>query len=167
MMPQEYHAKQLTKMRELWDAGVYPALFQAVYYCASCEIALPEWASLAVLNMIQDRYHDGSVGGSDGAWGSAKGRLKMDYAHYLRWDALRWAMVFNFATELPTGRGRKAPGVVTKRELLAAAVKIMEGRKLARVGDGRQIEESYHLVEASRKAGEKRFAFDQLYFSLE
>ena len=91
----------------------------------------------------------------------------MDYAHYLRWDALRWALVFNFQTEIPSGRGRKCDGAVTKRALLSEAAERLKGRKLARAGDGRQIEESYRLVEASRAAGEKRFAFDDLYFPLE
>lgn len=166
MTADEYHAEQLEKLRSLWDAGVYPALFQAVYYCGAVSIALPEWASLAVLNMVQDRYHDGSAGGADGAHGSLKGRLKMDYAHYLRWNALRWTMVLNCASKLPDQPGRKKPGEATKKDLLQEAAQRLKGQGPARAGDGRQIEESYRLVEASRQAGEKRFAFDDLYFPL-
>lgn len=179
MTADEYHAEQLEKLRVLWDAGIYPALFQAVRYCGAVSIALPEWASLAVLNMIQDRYHDGSVGGANGAHGSLKGRVKMNYAHYLRWNALRWTMVLNCVSKLPDKRGRKKADLdkkesPTKKSLLAEAAKRLEGQRPARAADtrqtdagvGRQIEESYRLVEASRQAGEKRFAFDDLYFPL-
>lgn len=167
MKIEDYHDKQLAKLRDLWKAGMHPALFQAVYYCAGSKIPLPEWASLAVLNMIQDRYHDGSAGGSDGAWGSPKGRMKMDYAHYLRWNALGWTMLFNFVSELPEARGRRKSGSITKRRLLDETAERLKGQKLARAGDGRQIEESFRLVETSRRAGEKRFAFDDLYFPLD
>lgn len=166
MTPAEYHEQQLEKLHRLWDAGNWPALFQTVRYCGASDIPLPEWASLAVLNMIQDRFHDGSGGGADGAHGSLKGRLKMDYAHYLRWKALSWAMALNLVSELPAGRGRKPAGAVTKSHLLKEAADQLRGQGLARAGDGRQIEESYRLVDASRCSGEKRFAFDDLYFPL-
>jgi hypothetical protein len=166
MKVEDFHAQQLEKNRLTWEAGVYPALFQTVDYCARMHLPLPEWASVELLNILLERFHDDSVAGSNGAYGGLKGRLRMDYCHYLRWNALRWTMALNFVAALPERRGRKKAGVVSKRELLAEAAKRLEGNPMARAGDGRQIEESYRLVEASRQAGEKRFAFDDLYFPL-
>lgn len=167
MKARDYHASQLAKMQPLWEAGMWPALFDAVRYCAAAEIPLPEWVALAVLNLIQDRFHDGSAGGVEGAYGDVKGRLRMDYAHYLRWQALDFIMMMNGVDHLPAGRGRKPAGAISKRKLIEEATAFLNGRRTARVGDGRQIEESYLLVDKSRKLGEKRFAFDDLYFPLE
>jgi hypothetical protein len=162
----DFHNAQLEKLEALWaDAGSWLALFQAVRYCGEAEIPLPEWAAIAVLNIIQDRFHDRSEAGTDGAHGSLWGRLRMDYAHYARWNAVRWAMAFNSVTELPDNRGRPKKDTVTKKAILHEALtRLNDARSSRAKGSLQQIEESYRLVEASRQGGEKRFAFEELYF---
>jgi hypothetical protein len=166
---EEYHEQELSVLKELFDASMWPGLFDAVRYCHTFKMPLPEWASLAVLKLIQDRhYQDGVAGG----YGKASGKLRMDYAHYLRHNAVKAALLSEGLNrdnphplpEVPEGRrGRPAKGKRTKKAVLEAAAKLLEGNPLARYRKHEQLEESYRMVEASLAAGEARFRFDRLY----
>lgn len=162
MTAQELYDKELAELREIWEAGHLIGLFDAVRYCATVNLPLPEWANLGVLNIIQHHHHAGV--GDEGAHGSPKGRFAMDYAHYLRWRAVRSVLLMNGLTALPTGRGRPPAGAPTAKELLQQALRFLENQKEARLGhEPREIQKSFRLVENSREAGEARFKFENLF----
>ena len=85
MKAEELYARELEKYHAMWDAGMWPALAEAVHYCHTVQIPLPEWLGLAVLNIIQDHYEIAPSVEGKGAYTIPKGRLTMDYAHFLRW----------------------------------------------------------------------------------
>ncbi len=156
----EFYAAEIDRFRLIYEAGHLIGLFDAVKYCASVDMPLPQWTALAVLNVIQE--HHQMLGGRGGQH-SAKGRLGADVAHFKRWNALRLVLRLHGLTELPKGRGRRVAGALTGPMLLAEAKLLLENRPEARIGnDAREIARSYRLVEASRNAGEGRFLLDEL-----
>lgn len=162
MTAQDMHERDLAELKiQFCDAGWWPALFGAVKYCQTVSIPLPEWAALAVLNLIQDRhFEDGKAGG----YGSARGKFNMDYAHRLRWEAVDLALRLNGMQTLPlhSRRGRPKPEGTSpsKTAILAQAKEHLSKKPLGRPRSLEQIEESYRMVEKSLNAGEARFRFD-------
>lgn len=158
----EYHRQELDVFRRLFEeAKMWRALFNAVEYCHAVEMPLPEWAAIAVLNLIQDRHFaDGEAGG----YGSAAGKNSMDYAHFLRRNAVRGALRQHDLEDLPDrGRGRpSAQSGITKAAVLREAMDLLKGNRLARATSAAQMEESFRLVEESLKRKEMRFRFDLL-----
>lgn len=156
----ELYAKELDELRFLFEAGRWPALFDAVRYCHTVRISLPEWAILPILNLIQDRhFEDGTAGG----YGSASGKFSMDYAHWSRWNAVRYVLLMNGLKDLPTGRGRPLPGKKTKAGILKEAADWLANKPIARIREPGQIGDSFNLVEESLAKGEARFQFNLLF----
>jgi hypothetical protein len=152
---QEYHERKLAEFKERWDAGHWNALHDAVRFCQTLDLLLPRWVARAVLNIIQNHYHDGARG-RDGAHGSIKGRVTMDYAHYRRWCALRRVLQVHGLKELPTRRGRPREGALTAKSLLDEASNALGVER----AQPREIADSFRLVEKSRAVGEARFKFE-------
>jgi len=162
MTPEEHHAAELDALRIRWQAGIWPALFEAVEYCQVTEQVLPRWAALAVLNLILAAYHDGTTG-NRGAHASERGRLKMDLAHYLRWSVVRLCLQLHDLTELPAPRrGRPGAWQPSETALLKEAAELLKGNRSAKAGSLKTLRESFELVEASKARGEHRFSFDGL-----
>ena len=166
MTENELYELDLADFKFLFEAGgsgQWPALSNAVKYCYTARVPLPEWAQQAVQNLIQDR-HFSSDDSSAGGYGSTSGRFNMDYTHFLRWRAVRSSLLKNGLRDLPKGKsGRPIAGAapLTKAALLKQAVASLEGNSLSRHNTGLdQIEVSYRTVEASLAEEEARFRFD-------
>jgi hypothetical protein len=148
--------------KQFCDAGWWPALFDAVEYCQKVSIPLPEWAAVAVLNLIQERhFEDGKAGG----YGSAHGKFSMDYAHYLRWQAVGHALQTKGLVDLPAQQRPGRPKVTAygKKAILEQAKEWLRDKPFGRGQSREQIEESFHIVTKSIKAGEARFRFDRQF----
>ena len=106
MTPEEFYEQELGARKKAWDSGSYPALFEAVACCGMWQIPLPEWAVDPVLNAIKYVYDNKPVDGVGGGYTSHRGRTGIDYAHYLRWRAVKNQLEARRLTELPSSRGR-------------------------------------------------------------
>jgi hypothetical protein len=163
---QELYDRELDNFRRLFDTAGgtrWLALFNAIKYCHTVQIVLPEWTIKAIMQLIQDRHfadHDTSMGGG---YSSTSGRLNMDYAHFLRWRAVKLKLQMEGMNDLPSRRkGRPKPGDITKVAVLKQAAIALRGNRLARAQSEREIETSYRVVQASLSKGEARFMFDLL-----
>lgn len=165
MTPREQHAKTLENLKCLWEAGMLPALFQAIRYSSEGQLALPEWAAVGAMNFIQDAFHGRTMRGSSGAKNSVKGRFQMDFAHYRRWLWMDFEMSLKDSPR-PAGSGRRRRNETTMIEL-ARRVRPRLRSRIEKQGGLQQIIDSYRVVEKSRKRGELRFAFERLYYPLE
>ena len=150
MKPAEYIAAELDKLHEEWRARHLPALFEAVHFCQLQNLALPEWAALAVLNVIIEKYNRARRKGG-------KGTFETDYHHHRRWIVL--STQFNehgvdYAKK--HGRMKGESKIAAARK---AAVNALRGtRSQCTV---RQLQKSYDLVEAAKRSGkDARFRFD-------
>lgn len=170
MSPDEYYRQELEQYRKLWEGGLFPALFEAVQSCAMWQIPLPEWASLGALNCIRSAYENGFIGDGESRGGrhtSRRGRLNMDYRHYVRWAAVKGQLKLRGLDVLPQKRGPPTDVSMTRRAVLHDARQVLcsdaSRRSLARPGDkDDSLAQSFELVEASRRNGEMRFMFDKL-----
>src|SRR6266513_2477953 len=134
------------------------ALWDAVGYCRAADLPLPDWATVAVQNIIRDHFE--LAKGNRGRTGGIKGRLKADYAHYNRWNAVKTVLNIHDLSELPDRRGRPVPGKLTADPLLREAKTFLKGS--AKHGGLEQIRKSFRIVENSLAAGEARFNFHHL-----
>jgi hypothetical protein len=158
---EEFYEEELAKFRALWDAKNPIGLFEAVRCCQTGGLPLPDWAAVAVLNVIVQHHH--LAKGNAGRGGGVAESLSMDLAHYQRWSALGRVLRIYGLKELPKGRGRPAPGKLTAKGLLTEAEGFLAG-KAHKAASQREIGRSFNLVQKSRAAGEARFKFEDLLF---
>jgi hypothetical protein len=156
---EQFYREELTKFRELWEAKNPIALFEAVRCCHTGALPLPDWAAVAVLNVIVQHYH--LAKGKAGRGGGVKETLEMDLAHYQRWHAVKLVLGIYGLKELPKARGRPTPGKLTAKEVLAEAQGFIAG-KAKKAASPKEMGRSYNLVQKSRKAAEPRFKFENL-----
>lgn len=154
----EAQRRELAHLHGMWDAGDWTALPEAILACKVYEVPLPEWVSKAAYEAVLKLYL-GPTHGKEGAYGSTRGRLRMDYAHFLRWSALNKVLESHELTELPANRGRPRKEAMTRSALLDEALKVLEGHN--RSSSTKQIAESFDLVGKSLSSGETRFQFLQ------
>ncbi|BCG72697.1 hypothetical protein MesoLj113a_38550 [Mesorhizobium sp. 113-1-2] len=171
MTPQQFYDEELGVHRRQWEEHrIFPALFETVAKCGLWGIPIPGWAQEPVLEAIRYVYDnepdpDGAEGGG---YASHRGRTAMDFAHYLRWIAVKNQLDIRNLTSLPASKGRpkKDAANMTKAAILANAAAMLrrndERSSLSRVRQVESLEESYVMVEASRSAGETRFLFERL-----
>ncbi|PZV36167.1 hypothetical protein [Mesorhizobium kowhaii] len=166
MNHQEFYDGYLNRWKKHWEeTGLLPVLFSAVGMCAEWKIPLPEWASLAVLNLIIDNFNTKSMPGVKGPHARLKSRMVKDYAHYLRWSAVRSCLFLAGLDELPEpakkGRPPKSKDNGPTRDgLLSEAMQLLSKNKYAQSVTQDAVEESYTTVSGSRAAGEDRFRFE-------
>ncbi|MER9588542.1 hypothetical protein NKI94_07010 [Mesorhizobium australicum] len=165
MTPTEYYEQELGQRRARWEEDMFlPSLFEAVQLCQVWQITLPEWAALATLNVIVGAYNESTGVGTEGAHGSAGGRTRMDYAHWLRWKSVGFVMRRHGLTELPDAkRGRPKAGETTRQAIFEEAADRLMGNQMAKPGRAETVEESFALVEDSLSRGEQRFRFDTMH----
>ncbi len=72
----------------LYEAGVLPALFDAIFIAKKEGRPLPDWAVDGALNVIGDRLKVGFTKGK-GATGNELAKYQMDMKHYHRWQAVK------------------------------------------------------------------------------
>jgi hypothetical protein len=169
MTPQEFYDERLAAWKKAWDGGIYPAIFETIGYCNIWKIPLPEWAVDPMLHAIRYAYDNEPVAADGGGYSSRRGRTSMDFAHFLRWRAVKNQLFAHGLKELPSSPGRpsKAHPRPTKDAILKAAASVLQlndvRKETSRVDrELEALEESYREVEASREAGEGRFLFDEL-----
>ncbi|TIN38826.1 MAG: hypothetical protein E5Y10_24915 [Mesorhizobium sp.] len=167
MSHQEFYDGYLNGWKKHWEeTGLLPVLFSAVGMCGEWKIPLPEWASLAVLNLIIDNFNTKSMPGAKGAHARLKSRMVKDYAHYLRWSAVRSCLFLAGLNELPEPAKPGRPSIKSKSDeptrdfLLSEAMRILSKNKYAQSVTQDAVEESYIIVRDSRAASEHRFRFE-------
>ena len=136
---------------EEWKAEHLPALFEAVKFCRLQEIVLPEWAALAVLNLIIHEFNRRS--GNKG-----RSRYAIDYGHFCRWRALSYEFRKAGIDKKKSGRpAKQAPGIVRARQNAADRLKGTHAQ-----GSARQVQDSFDMVEAAQADGKAaRFRFTE------
>jgi hypothetical protein len=161
MTQQQLFREELAKFGELWDAkNPNPiVLFEAVRCCHAGGLPLPDWAAVAVLNVIVKNHH--LAKGKAGRGGGVKETLEMNLAHYQRWGAVNLVLKIYGLKELPKARGRPASGKLTAKELLTEAQGFLAG-KAKKAASQKEMGRSFNLVQKSRAAGEPRFKFENL-----
>ncbi|WP_192178806.1 hypothetical protein [Mesorhizobium amorphae] len=167
MNHQEFFDGRLNNWKKHWEeTGLLPVLFSAVGMCGEWKIPLPEWASLAVLNLIIDNFNTTSKPGVKGSLARLKSRMVKDYAHYLRWSAVRSCLFLAGLDELPEPAKKGRPSIKsrgdgpTRDSLLSEAMQLLSKNKYAQEVTQDAVEKSYIIVRDSRAAGEHRFRFE-------
>jgi hypothetical protein len=152
--PEEYFKQELGAREKEWNAGYLPALFETVRLCQIWSLPLPEWAALATLNVIIERYNARGRG-KKGPSSSPKGKYTGDLKHFWRWNALSFAFRSRGITARRIGRPRKdEPGISAARE----EARLQLAGTIAQCASS-QIQKSYDLVERSRASGDGQFSF--------
>jgi hypothetical protein len=150
---EEFFAQKFVALEKEWDAGKhYPALYDAIELAHVNSVPPPEWAVVAVLNLIVARHNATS----------GKKRLRSQYAldhiHRMRWSALTVAFRSRgIKYEKIRGRPKDARGIQEAREEASAGL-----RKNIASGTPRQIQDSFDKVEKARgTAAAARYFFDR------
>jgi hypothetical protein len=114
---------------------------------------LPEWAALAVLNLILDRHH---LPGWRGAGNTPKRLAQKDYVDFRRWLILGYVLRENQMPREPSRKAGKprmqeAEMIQNYRDVYKEASERLSGK----VGKGtpQQIKASFDRVETAKAAG--------------
>jgi hypothetical protein len=153
--PEEFFAQEFAARKKEWDAGRhYPALHYVVHLACANSVPPPEWAALAVLDLIVARHN--AVSGKK----RLRSRYALDHIHRMRWSALTVAFRGRGIDKYKKIRGRPkdARGIQEAREEASKGL-----RKSVAFGTPRQIQDSFDKVEKARgTAAEARYFFGRL-----
>jgi hypothetical protein len=156
MKPAEYYERELLERKQRLEAGHLPALYEAVEACALWRIALPEWTSIAVLNLISAHYFHAPAKGGRGK-PNPKSRYTRDYIDWLRWLKFESACrQLRFDPSQRARGGRPKHGEPTKSKALSEARLLLKGT-FARNSTSRQVWESWVRVKAAKDSGDVRY----------
>ena len=160
MTPEAYFTAELAGFERAFanNKRLRP-IFAAVEFCHLHQLPLPEWAALAVMNLILERQH---LPGTRGAGNSPKAQARNDYVDYQRWLVLSRVLM---RRGLPPQAKRKSAGKPTKQEAetlrryddaYAEACELLKKRKegLPVVGGTpTQVRASFDRLEKARADG--------------
>lgn len=83
----DFYQRQLTASRKAYNAGVLPALYDAICACVEGDIPPPPWVMAAMLDTVE-RLFAGKFSDAAGRTGNPKARYRANLVHYVRWDAV-------------------------------------------------------------------------------
>jgi hypothetical protein len=163
---EEYYAEQLEECRTSFDAGHLPALHDAVELCHLWQIPLPEWAALALLNLIREKYF---APGERDRTQNPKWRYERDFIDFVRWNRMKAFFTDEGVTDehiaqslAPANRGRPTGDDRESKN----KVRLVSERASASLkgtiaqGEPRQIVESFVRVWDAHLAGDTaRYTF--------
>ncbi|HEY6701498.1 MAG TPA: hypothetical protein VI137_11910 [Pseudolabrys sp.] len=153
--PEEFFAQKFAALEKVWDAAKHlPALYDAIVWAHVNSISPPEWAVVAVLNLIV-AHHNATSGKK-----RLRSQYALDYIHRTRWRALSTAfrMYGIEKYEKTPGRPKDARVQEARQQASEALRKV---KSVAR-GRPRQIQDSFDKVEKARGTpAEVRYFFDR------
>jgi hypothetical protein len=139
---EEYMDGELSKWRSMWEGDHPFALFGAVQACVVAEYPLPEWAALALLNLIAEHHFNPPPRAPRGGSRYTK-KTRDDLEHWKRWNAVQML------------RRQRVPWEKVYEE----AALSLYGRIDAKGGRPSAIKASYLLVEKAREVKDPSFSF--------
>ena len=140
--PHLFYYASLDRMREAYEDGVVPALYDAIccyrLFVQPLDRPCPEWIWDGIFQVLEDRLRSGKTIGR-GRTGNERARYLNDMMHLYRWEAVKAAReeghkgvkAFKKASAMLKGSfARGTPGQVEKsHKIVNPALKHAEGKK--------------------------------------
>jgi hypothetical protein len=146
--PKEYFEREFAARKKQWNESEYlPALFEVVQLASLARIALPEWAAVAVLNLIRDRW-DAPAPGKRGRSKSPKGQNRLRYKHQQCHDILEFVFKLHGIdyVKKPGRPGKDHPSIKAAREEAAEWLR----KSIGRVSP-ENVQKAYDRIESEAK----------------